>query len=97
VAQKPAFTDILQVCVIVKDGYATMKKYNDDYGIGPWEVYKFNPDTVKNQAVHGKAQENSYLVFITQIGKVQFELIEPLDDKSDYCISSGKVAKKGVV
>jgi hypothetical protein len=40
--REPVFTETLQLGVVVRDLEATMRRYVDDYGIGPWEVYEFN-------------------------------------------------------
>ena len=44
--RQPAFTETLQIALVVRDLEATMRTYVDDYGIGPWAIYEFNPDTV---------------------------------------------------
>ena len=43
--REPLFTETLQVSVIVRDLDAAMRTYVDEYGIGPWNVYEFNPGT----------------------------------------------------
>jgi hypothetical protein len=40
--REPAFNETLQLGIVVRDLEATMQRYVDDYGIGPWEVYEFN-------------------------------------------------------
>lgn len=83
-AQKPAFTNILQVGIVVRDCYASMKTYTEKYSIGPWAIYDFTPDTVQDMSVLGKPQEYAMRLALTTVGNVELELIEPLDDKSDY-------------
>ena len=83
-AQKPTFTNVLQVGMVVKDCYATMKTYSDKYGIGPWVVYDFTPDKVQDMQVRGKPQKYAMRLAMATVGNVELELIEPLDDKSDY-------------
>ncbi|MDA8212201.1 MAG: VOC family protein [Clostridia bacterium] len=82
--EKPIFTSILQVAVVVKDCDASVRKYTDEYGIGPWSIYEFNPDTVDNMILRGKPQGYAMRLALAEIGGVQFELIEPKDDKSIY-------------
>ncbi|WP_293256069.1 hypothetical protein [Palaeococcus sp. (in: euryarchaeotes)] len=36
IVEKPIFTDVLQVAVVVKNLDETVRKYADEYGIGPW-------------------------------------------------------------
>jgi len=83
-AQKPTFTNILQVCMVVKDCYASVKTYADKHGIGPWAIYDFTPDTVQDMSIRGKPQEYAMRLALATVGNVELELIEPLDDKSDY-------------
>jgi methylmalonyl-CoA/ethylmalonyl-CoA epimerase len=39
---EPVVNETLQLGIVVRDLEATMRRYVDDYGIGPWEVYEFN-------------------------------------------------------
>ena len=39
---------------VVRDLERTMQTYVEEYGIGPWEIYEFNPDTV-TELVQGEA------------------------------------------
>lgn len=75
---------MLQVAVVVKDLETSMKKYWDEWGIGPWSVYTFNPDTVKDMILRGKREDYAMRLALAQVGNVQWELIQPLDDKSIY-------------
>jgi len=84
VSKKPIFTDVLQVAVVVKDLDASMKKYYDNYGLGPWTVYTFNKDTVQDMIIRDKKVNYAMRLALANIGKVQWELIEPLDDLSIY-------------
>jgi Glyoxalase/Bleomycin resistance protein/Dioxygenase superfamily len=40
--REPVFNETLQLGIVVRDLEATMRRYVDDYGIGPWEVYEFD-------------------------------------------------------
>jgi glyoxalase/bleomycin resistance protein/dioxygenase superfamily protein len=80
----PVFTDTLQVALVVRDLQASMKTYVERYGIGPWEIYEFNPDTVENLWAHGEPLESSWRLALARVGGVMWELIEPLDGHSTY-------------
>jgi len=82
--REPVFTETKQICVVVRDIAATMKTYVHEYGIGPWEIYEFNPQTVKNLTKDGQPADFAFRLAVTMIGGVQWELIEPLDDQSIY-------------
>ena len=78
--RKPIFTGTLQVSVVVPDLDAAMLTYVEQYGIGPWDVYEFNPGNV--QGMH--EGERSWRLALAQVGEVQWELVEPQDDDSVY-------------
>jgi methylmalonyl-CoA/ethylmalonyl-CoA epimerase len=82
--REPVFTDTLQISVVVRDLETAMRTYVHEYGIGPWGVYEFNPDTVRNLRENGRPVERSWRLALAQIGKVQWELVQPLDADSIY-------------
>jgi hypothetical protein len=82
--REPLFTETLQVSVIVRDLDAAMRTYVHEYGIGPWHVYEFNPDNVKDMRSRGEPVEWSWRLAIAQVGQVQWELVEPLEGDSIY-------------
>jgi catechol 2,3-dioxygenase-like lactoylglutathione lyase family enzyme len=82
--RKPLLTETLQVALVVRDLEAAMETYVSDYGIGPWDIYEFNPDTVNGLHEEGEPVERSWRLAIARVGQVQWELIEPIDDDSIY-------------
>ena len=82
--REPMFTETMQVSLVVRDLDATMRNYVHEYGIGPWEIYEFNPETVSEMVKDGEPAECAWRLAVTMVGSVQWELIEPLDDKSMY-------------
>jgi hypothetical protein len=82
--REPAFTETLQIALVVRDLEAAMRTYVDEYGVGPWDIYEFNPGNVKDMREDGQPVERSWRLAIAQVGQVQWELIEPLDDESIY-------------
>ena len=89
---EPVFSETLQVALVVRDLDAAMRTYVHDYGIGPWDIYEFNPKTVENMTLHGEPADYAMRIAVTMVGNVQWELIEPLDDKSIYAqfLASGR-------
>ena len=81
---EPVFTETIQIGIVVRDLDAKMRRYVDDYGIGPWQVYQFKPGDLKDWREHGQRVEPSTRLAVAMVGRVQWELIEPLDDKSIY-------------
>jgi hypothetical protein len=77
---KPIFTETMQISIVVRDLEQTMKSYVEGYGIGPWEIYEFNPETVEDM----RPSDSAYRIALTMVGGVQWELVQPLDDRSIY-------------
>src|SRR5262245_10342129 len=82
--REPVFSGTLQVSVVVPDLEAAMRTYVDDYGIGPWDVYEFNPGNVDGMHERGKPVQRSWRLALAKVGEVQWELVQPLDGKSVY-------------
>ena len=80
----PAFTKAVQIGIVVRDLDATMRKYVDDYGIGPWQIFEFNPGNAQDLREHGRPAQRSWRLAVAMVGQMQWELIEPLDDESIY-------------
>ncbi len=82
--RQAVFTETLQVSIIVRDLEASMRTYVERYGIGPWAIYEFNPGTVRNMQEHGSPVERAWRLALAQVGNVQWELVQPLDEESIY-------------
>jgi catechol 2,3-dioxygenase-like lactoylglutathione lyase family enzyme len=82
--REPMLTDTIQIALVVRDVEATMRTYVEEYGIGPWDVYEFNPETVRDMHEDGEPVERSWRLALAQVGHVQWELIQPLDEDSIY-------------
>ena len=80
----PLFTDTLQIGIVVRDLYAAMDTYVREYGIGPWDVYEMNAQTVSEMEKDEVPAEHAMRLGLTMVGKVQWELIEPIGDGSIY-------------
>ena len=80
----PVFNETMQVALVVDDIEATMRAYVEDYGIGPWDIYEFNPDTVSDLEKDGQPVACAWRLALAMVGGMQWELIQPLDDRSIY-------------
>jgi len=80
----PVFTQTMQIGIVVRDLDATMQKYVDEYGIGPWKIYEFNPGNAKDLREYGQPVKRSWRLTVAMVGQLQWELIEPVDDESIY-------------
>ena len=61
-----------------------MRRYVDDYGVGPWEVYEFDAGKAEDLREYGQPVERSWRLAVATVGQVQWELTEPLDEESVY-------------
>jgi len=82
--REPSFTETLQIGIVVRDLETAMRRYAEDYGIGPWEIVEFHAGEAEGLHEHGQPVRRSWLLATAMVGAVQWELIEPLDDESDY-------------
>ena len=82
--REPGFTETMQIGMVVRDLDATLRTYVDDYGIGPWQIYEFNPGNAKDLREHDQPVGRSWRLAVTMVGQEMWELIAPLDDESVY-------------
>lgn len=78
------FTKLLQIGIVVDDLEKYMKRYTDDYGIGPWIVHDFNDKMVTERTVHGASVDYRMRLALCDFLNVQWELIEPYHGESIY-------------
>jgi methylmalonyl-CoA/ethylmalonyl-CoA epimerase len=83
-AEKVEIKQVLQIGMVVKDLQKTMKQYWEIFGIGPWHIYTFQPPAVTNMTFRGKPATYTMKLALTQIGNIQWELIQPLTGPSTY-------------
>jgi methylmalonyl-CoA/ethylmalonyl-CoA epimerase len=77
------FKNLIQVGIVVGNLKKAMENYSYKYGVKPWYVLKFSPHNVTEMYIDGKRKDYSMNIGVCSIGRVRFELIEPLD-KSIY-------------
>ena len=84
--REPVFTQIMQIGIVVRDLDATIQKYVDEYGIGPWERHdELTPDNARDLRVYGQPVALWRVAAASaMVGQVMWELIEPLDDESIF-------------
>lgn len=81
---KSKFTKVLQIAFVVKNLDEAIKIYSEKYGIGPWKISEISSNTVDDLYKHDNKLDFSYRVAMCDIGNLEWELVEPLDDKSIY-------------
>lgn len=82
---KPYMKHMIQVASMTYKCDETVLKVIKDFGLGPWMVYEFTPKNNKNLKLWEK-EENTIAMrlAVTNIGKLEFEYIEPISEKSIY-------------
>jgi methylmalonyl-CoA/ethylmalonyl-CoA epimerase len=76
---EPTFTETMQIGIVVPDLEAAIRTYRDIYGIGPWEVFEIGPENSKDARLYGQPVEWRGRAAITMVGRVMWELIQPVD------------------
>jgi len=81
---KVKINKVLQIALVVRDLQKSMREYWEVFGIGPWRIVTFQPPALTNPRVRGKLEPYTMKLGITQIGDIQWELIQPLTGNSIY-------------
>jgi|GEM_PF-310145 len=81
---KKIFKNIHQIGIVTKNVRQTVRKYINNYGIGPWNLWEFGPEIVEDMQVHGRKIDYRMTVATCKKMNIDFEIIEPLDNKSIY-------------
>jgi methylmalonyl-CoA/ethylmalonyl-CoA epimerase len=82
--REPVFNETVQLGIVVRDLEATVRRYEDDYGIGPWEFAQIDAGEANNYREYGQPVERSTRIAVATVGRVMWELIEPLDEEGIY-------------
>ena len=77
---EPTFTETMQIGIVVPDLEAAIRTYRDVYGIGPWEIFEIGPENSRDARLYGQPVEWRGRAAITMVGRVMWELIQPVDD-----------------
>lgn len=79
--------NITQIGIVTGDLYGMVDRYQNLYGIGPWEIMDGKvgfEGEAEDLMVYGKRQDFKVSLALCMAGGVQLELIQPLDEFSDY-------------
>jgi methylmalonyl-CoA/ethylmalonyl-CoA epimerase len=82
--REPVFNETLQLGIVVRDLEETVRRYEEDYGIGPWTFAQIDLGEANNYREHGRPDERSNRIAVANVGQVMWELIEPLDEEGIY-------------
>jgi catechol 2,3-dioxygenase-like lactoylglutathione lyase family enzyme len=81
---EPLFTDTTQIAIVVRDLDEALHTYVHEYGIGPWRVYEIGPKDIEDLVYDDEPLEYAMRIALAQVGRVEWELIQPTDDKGPY-------------
>jgi methylmalonyl-CoA/ethylmalonyl-CoA epimerase len=82
--EAPLLQRIAQIGLVVRSVEHTAERYWNAFGIGPWRFKTLDPSNVEAMKVRGLRVDHAMRIAIAMIGELEWELIEPLDDKSIY-------------
>jgi hypothetical protein len=90
--REPVFTQTGQIGIVVRDLDATLRRYVDDFGIGPWEIFEVNPGNAPDLMHDGQPLKGATRSAIAMVGNVMWEISQPLDE---HGIFARFLAEKG--
>ena len=82
--REPVFNETMQLGIVVRDLDATVRRYEDDYGIGPWRFDRIDLGDANDYREYAQPVGRSNRIAIAMVGGVMWELIEPLDEDGIY-------------
>lgn len=76
--------EISQVAFVVEDIEDGMDRFGGVLGVGPWQIYHFEPPTLHDTTFRGEERDYSMTLALADVGETMIELIEPLEGESLY-------------
>lgn len=78
------FKRITQIGLVSYDARAMAQRCWNEMDIGPWSFVQLDRETVSDMMVHGRRVDHAMLIGHATFGDIDWEVIQPLDDKSIY-------------
>lgn len=71
---------IFQIAWVTRDLEKSLKAWVEDLRVGPWRIYRFTDETVKNLYVGGErvTEPFEFRIAISWIGDMEVEIIQPV-------------------
>ena len=76
--------EVTQVAFVVEDIEDGMERFGGILGLGPWDVFRFEPPTLTDTTFRGESHDYSMILALAYAGETMIELIEPLEGPSLY-------------
>lgn len=77
---KKYFEKFFQIGIIVDDVNAYVKRYEEDFGIGPWEILDFTPALMEGMTVNGEVKDLRMKIAFCRSFGAELELIQPVSE-----------------
>ncbi len=75
---------INQIGMVVRDLEQVARNFWNLLGIGPWEIYDWEPPLIYDRKCHGKPAWARERIALVKVGDVQLELVQPVEGESIY-------------
>lgn len=79
--RKPAFIETTQIGIVVRDIEATARRFEEQFGIGPWNFMDVDPAMAQDYREYGEPMTPASRIAGAKIGSVWWELVQPLTDE----------------
>jgi methylmalonyl-CoA/ethylmalonyl-CoA epimerase len=77
---KKQFEKFFQVGIIVDNVETFVKRYEYDFGIGPWDIVDFTPDLMPGMTVDGEVKDLRMKIAFCRSFGTELELIQPVSE-----------------
>jgi methylmalonyl-CoA/ethylmalonyl-CoA epimerase len=81
------FSGINHISVVTADLDATVRVWQDRYGIGPWQLYTYDEDMIEAEVGGEPVKFGMRAGFCNLDPGTRVEIIQPLDDRGPYAES----------
>ena len=71
----------MQIGIVIHDLDAAKQRYENDFGVGPWNRVEFDGAALNE---YGQPVKRSWRGATARVGEVMWELIKPLDEQSVF-------------
>lgn len=76
--------DVCLLCFVCGDLDAAVRRYADELGVGPWQVFDFAPPLLRGTEIAGKPAAYSMRVAFASVGDMGWALLEPKTGPTIY-------------
>jgi methylmalonyl-CoA/ethylmalonyl-CoA epimerase len=75
---------MIQVAYVVRDLEKALRQQWEVCGVGPWSIYTFTPEKVRDYTYRGRPATHTCLIAVAWDDRIQIELMQPLTGYSIY-------------